>query len=373
MADLNPVLKRTALSRRASIIWAIASKDILDAVKNKTVLSNILTAVFLVAIFRLMPALLNIDGRPNVLVYDPGNSAIVTALEESEEVDLFVYPSRERMERQLGCGDLAPVTELGFVIPEGFDQAMASDRAPVLEGFVAHWTSEADAEALRSMVEERVSSELGRPLRIEVQERRVYPQPDAGGLPLMTSIVLALTVTWMGVGVVPHLMVEEKETRTLDALRISPAGEGEVVIAKALAGLFYCLSIAVVLLVFYRALVASWGLVVAAILVGALFAVAAGLLLGTLFEMRQQLTLWSFVLANLLLVPLFFSLLIEILPAGLVSVLSWMPAAAVGHLLRVSFSAGVPVNQYLPQLALVAGYTLLLLVAVGWALRRRRA
>ena len=106
MTDIHQAPRSFTLTRRASIIWAIAGKDILDAVKNKTVLSNILSAVLFVAIFRLTPTLLGINARPNVLVYDPGDSAVAAALEESEEMDVHLYPSRERMERQLGCGDL---------------------------------------------------------------------------------------------------------------------------------------------------------------------------------------------------------------------------------------------------------------------------
>ena len=141
-------------------------------------------------------------------------------------------------------------------------------------------------------------------------------------------------------------------------------------IAIALTGLFYCLTAAVVVLAFNRALIANWALATLSVVAGSLFAVSVGLLMGTLFEVKQQLTLWGLVVANVLLVPLFLSVLIEILPAGAARLLSWMPVAAVGHLLRVSFSASPPVGQYLPQLALVTGYTLLLLAAVTWGLRR---
>ncbi len=52
------------------IVWAITSKDLIDALKNKNVLSLIITSLFVVIMYRYLPLLTAEDGPPALLVYD---------------------------------------------------------------------------------------------------------------------------------------------------------------------------------------------------------------------------------------------------------------------------------------------------------------
>ena len=54
------------------IIWAITSKDLVDGVKNKNVLGVIIPALFMIVLYRFMPAITAEDGPPALLVYEAG-------------------------------------------------------------------------------------------------------------------------------------------------------------------------------------------------------------------------------------------------------------------------------------------------------------
>ena len=54
-------------------------------------------------------------------------------------------------------------------------------------------------------------------------------------------------ILMMGIFLVPSLLFEEKETKTMQALLVSPASIGQVVVGKALAGAFYILVTAVMM------------------------------------------------------------------------------------------------------------------------------
>ena len=58
------------------IIWAIARKDIVDAIKNKTVLSVLGSVVFIVVMYKFLPYLDGGSELPNLLLYDAGESAL---------------------------------------------------------------------------------------------------------------------------------------------------------------------------------------------------------------------------------------------------------------------------------------------------------
>jgi hypothetical protein len=93
-------------SENLRIVWAIAAKDIVDAVKNKMTLSVVLVVLFMIAYYRFLPVLEGGAELPNVLVYDAGESSLVTALEDSSRLKLYTYPSQEKMEFYLTKGDV---------------------------------------------------------------------------------------------------------------------------------------------------------------------------------------------------------------------------------------------------------------------------
>jgi ABC-2 type transport system permease protein len=353
-------------SENLRIVWAIAAKDITDAIKNKITLGVILPALFMVVFYRYMPTLTNGDDLPNALVYDAGGSSLVAALDNSAALNLYEYPSQEKMESYLANGD---VPELGLVIPPDFDQAREAGGPLEIEGYVLHWVSESDANELRTLVEQEITELAGRPVSIDIEGNTVYPRPDSRGYPFLTSMALIYVTTMIGMTLVPNLMIEEKQTKTLDALLVSPASAGQVVIGKALTGLFYCLIVTGIVFALNQALVANWGLALLAAICGSAFGVALGLLLGSTLEVKQQLQLWAWILILPLLLPVFLSLMDDILPAGVITVFHWIPTVALAKVFRVSFSNSAPLAQFGPELALVAGCAALVLAAVAWVVR----
>jgi ABC-2 type transport system permease protein len=262
------------------------------------------------------------------------------------------------------------VPELGLVIPADFDRAWEGSEIPELEGYVLHWVSESDAEELKSDVEREITELVGRSVQIHIEGNIVYTQPESTGLALLTSLGLILVITMIGVSFTLNLMFEEKQTKSIDALLVSPASSGQIVMAKFLTGLFYCLLGAAVVLSLNRSIITHWWLVILGIVVGSFFTVGLGVLMGSIFEVRQQLVLWGFLLFIPLLLPVFLSVMSDILPKTLIDILSWLPTVALDRLFRISFSAHAPLTQFGPQLLLVVCYAVLLFALVVWVLRR---
>jgi ABC-2 type transport system permease protein len=219
-------------------------------------------------------------------------------------------------------------------------------------------------------VEGELTHLVGRPVRVNLDTSEITPRPDSEGPLFLVAVAILLALTIAGATIVPHLMIEEKQTRTLDALLVSPARSSHLVIAKALTGLFYCLTIGGVVLAFNAAVINHWGLAILTTLLGSLFTVALGLLLGSLFEVKQQLTMWGFVLIAVLLIPVFLSLMRSILPDSVGAVISWIPTVALSTVFRVSFSGGAPLAEFGPQLALVVAWTAPIMAATVWIVRR---
>lgn len=367
MNTKNKPSTSSRLRRNARITWAIAWKDIVEAVKNKNTLAVLLTSLPMIFVYYYLPILPARGKPPFVRVYDAGNSVLVARLENSEVLDVRTYPSEEQMKKGLTSSDLP---ELGLVIPAGFDQALAAGGGAQLQGYVLNWVKQADAEELLLLIEDEVAFQLGQPVPIVLQER-VYLEPDSTGLNTSAGISMVFVVTMVGLILIPHLILEEKKTRTMDALMISPASSGSLVAGKAIAGLFYCLLGAGLALVFYRWLVIHWWLAVLAAVLGALFVISIGLLLGSMIESREQLTMvaWIFILP--LFLPVFLSLMRGLVPDTVIEILRFVPTVVFLNLFRTSCAAVFSLGTVLLQLAYVAAWAAGVMLLVGWYVRRQ--
>ena len=351
----------------ARIVWALTVKDITDALKNRLTLTIVLSALIMAILYHFLPDFSDTGERTNLLVYDAGESALVTTLEDSLYLEIYTYPSPEKMKQVLASGD---VPELGLVLPAGIDQALATGQEPELQGYLVHWVSQADARALQALVEEEILSLAGQPARIDVGGNRVYPRADSGGYPFLTSVALIYVTTIVGMTLVPHLMLEERENKTIDALLVSPAGSGQIVLGKGLTGLLYTMLSIIIVLVMNPALVVNWPLALLAALCGAALGVMLGLLLGTTVKVKEHLAIWLWVLIAPFLLPVFLSMLSGLLPEPAILIIDWMPGVALSRIFRLSFSDTAPLAQFGPELALVAGCTVLVYLLVTWAVRR---
>ena len=354
------------ISDNLRIVWAIAAKDIVDAIKNKAILSTILSALFLMVLYKVMPFLSDAGSPPRLALYDAGSSSLVARLESDAQIDLREMPSRKSMEEYLGYEN---TVVLGLVLPADFDQALASNEQIELDGYVEHWASDAATGEIQSFFEEQLTKLTGTAVRINIESDTVFTQLN-GGQSFIFSLGMIVLLSMFGLSITANLILEEKHTKTLDALLISPASGGQLVIAKALAGLFYCLVAAALILAFNAALVVHWGVVVLGVICASMFTVALGLLLGSIFEVKQQLTLWGFILFQPLLLPVFFSMMDDLVPQSVIAVMRWIPTVALGRVFRVALLDRAPWAQFGPQLLYVAGWAVLVLAVVAWIVRR---
>jgi ABC-2 type transport system permease protein len=356
-----------ALLSSLRMVWAIAAKDVTDAIRNKAILANLATVVFVIVFYRFLPALEGQDELPRLMVFDRGPSSRAAQLEDSAAFRTYIATSAEEVQAFVGRADRA---RMGIVLPPDLDQALAAGRPLTIEGYVPHWASRRQVEELRAFYEAELGAWAGQPVHIRTDGNAVYPQLEWGGLGFFTSLTLVLALTLTGILTVTHLMLEEKQTQTLQALLVSPASIGQVVAGKALAGASYCLVAASGVLILNEPVVTHWGLAILAAGCGTALSVALGLLLGSIFEVKQQLVLWTLLLLNLLLAPVFLEIERELLPQGVSAALRWIPTVALARTLRLSFGDHVPWGSFAANLGLVLAGAAILYAAVGWRIRK---
>jgi ABC-2 type transport system permease protein len=345
------------------IAWAIGSKDIVDAIKNKNTRTNIVVLVLIVVFFYWSSTPRPFDKRIDVVIYDEGHSSLTdlpTQLEDGYSFVFYEASSLQEMERMMGY------KQLGVVVPSDFDQTLQAGGEPELSGYIL-WVHRTRVAELELKYSDKFSELLGQPVRVNIGENIVIPQPDVETSTVQFTILFA--VFWMAITIVPFLMVEEKQNKTMDALLVSPASAVQVVVGKAIAGTFYILLSGGVLFALNWAYVTHWGLALLAFVCTALFSIGVALALGVFIKSPQQMRIWMFPLVAVLLVPAFFAQEPN-LASNLKAIFSWIPTTALVEMTQFALSSHAPLSQLLTNLAIALGSTVLVFAVVIWKIQR---
>lgn len=347
------------------VLWALYRKDFVEALKNKNTIINIGLALAIAVFYKYMAVIFDHGGY--LLVSNSPQSQFVEQLSDSLLYKVSNYDTTDRMLKDLRNGELP---ELALVLPEMIDEKIAAGETISLDAYVLHWvTSEQAAEMVKD-VEAEIIAMTGSTVVIQVLPEKIYPTIESSGSGIPAGMAIVYVMVMVGLLVIPHIMLEEKKNRTLDVLLVSPASAGQVVLAKALVGLTFCLLATGAVLALNAQIIVNWWIAILAVLLGSMFIVCISLMLGTKIEDRGQLSLWGWVLLVPLLVLMFVSVMSDLLPAFLVPILKLIPTATVLHLLLASFAYPVDYLTIAWQLGWLLFWAGLSFMGVVWMVRR---
>jgi hypothetical protein len=208
-------------------------------------------------------------------IYDTANTTLVADLEGSTSLSVQELHSEQEFELAL-CSAIYP--EIGLVIPADIRPTIGGESVE-FQGYSC-WGKRHQASEAQPKLEELLSQSLGMQVEVNIQGNIIYP-PSEGvlyiSLATVNSIVLILMI---GMFIVPNLLIEEKETKTMEALLASPASIAQVVSRKALAGIVYILVSAIIIFLITWTDIIHWDMVLLFVIGSGIFSVAVGLVLG---------------------------------------------------------------------------------------------
>ena len=347
------------------IAWTIAIKDVRDAFKNKATRTNILVLIGLVIFFYWMSNLRPFDRRVNVVVLDEGSSSLQlgrTTLQDGSELDFRQAESIADLEQKMAYQNL------GLVLPEDFDQQRFAGNQINLSGYI-HWAKRGQVTSLEDQYSLMFSELLGVPVVISIGENILLPPYDALGMASTAGFHVFFAIFFMALTVVPFLIIEERQAKTIDALLVSPASPGEVILGKAIAGMILVIAIAGISIILNGSYVIHWGWALLGFTLTALLAIGLALLLGTLIRRPQQVTLWILPVVLLFVVPGFFADEPN-LTAGAKAVMNWLPSVAFNRIIGFSVSDGAAGSIVGVNLAIGIAAIALVYALVIWQIKR---
>jgi ABC-2 type transport system permease protein len=343
------------------IAWAIATKDILDVLKNRYTLINLITVLGIVVFFYWASTVRPWDKRMEVTVFDQGNNNLSSHPAELSDGYSFLFSDASSLDE---LRNNVRFEALGVLVPPDFNQTLSSGEEATLTGYIL-WAFRGHSAELETLYSQKFSELLGQPVRVEINENFIKPDPNIQTNTVNFHILFA--TLFIAITLVPSLMLEEKRIKTMEALLVSPASEKQVVLGKALTGLFYMLLGGVVFFTLNGSYITNWGLALLAFLLCALFAIGLALALGSLVQIPQQLAIWMVPTIFLFIVPAFFANEPFLAP-GVKAAFAWLPTTALVNIFNLSMSSYAPSGQLLFNIIVTVVGIILFFGIVVWKL-----
>jgi ABC-2 type transport system permease protein len=358
-------------------VTAIAKKDFLDALRNARLLVIVLMpigfSVLYSYLFRDTPSTMEI------VFHSPEPSTLETALSGLDSVTLFNVKSLEELEDTLEAEKAA----IGVVLPSGFDQALQDGAMPNVE--LIYPESPEDAVGVERIILQLIEGISGRPPVVDVARRPLRPasvEADEGDQSLLNvfsglDLQSYFIILWVMMGIamngsflVPTLLVEEKDRKTLDAVLVTPAGYADVAIGKVLVGMLYSLLTALIVMSLNNGFVGAVVFSVAVIVLASLALTLIGLLIGGLIDNMSTLNTWGgFIMLPLILPGMLAGIPLDNLSPVLSMPLQIIPTFQMARGFAFALS-GDGAKVWL-SLLILAVECLVLFAAVLWSMRRR--
>jgi ABC-2 type transport system permease protein len=268
----------------------------------------------------------------------------------------------------------------GIVIPAGFDEDVKAGKMPELNVYFNSERGGQRQSAFYQLVESGLRSIAGQttPANIIFTETANTARGESTAASSsfnLTSFYLLLflimSVTMVGVFIVPYILVEEKEKSTLKAILVSPATYTDVVLGKGIVGLFYALLVAAILMAMNNGFTGNVLVTSLAVILGSVFLVLVGLLMGAAFKQLTQVNSWSSIVMVALMLPGMFGDFMPP-PAPVATAMKFLPTHYMTAAITQGMNNTATLTGTMVNLGVLAAMSVIAFAAVIWFLKRER-
>lgn len=347
-------------------ISVLAWKDIIDSIRTPRLLVIIITPLIIALCINLF---FGDKLTLRIGVFSQDDTQLIKNLEQVELVEVRIYNSTETLRESVRNGEIT----VGVDLPANFDTLLINNELPSVNFIVGDNSQESQVGV--TLVQQVIQSLSSNPLPI-ISSTIILKPDTLPGISIREdlsidqyAIVLWLVMGIVGNGVmlVPTLIVEERERKTLDALLLSPLTYTEFAIGKAVVGVVYSIASSVLILLVQGGLSGDIFFIAVLIILGSLSLSFFGVLIGTLVENLHVLNSYGSVFVFLLTLPALIGMLG---PNPFIQYLQILPTYPLvdGIVKTVSGQNQIAI----PSLVLLCIHSALILAAVTLSLKRRQ-
>jgi ABC-type Na+ efflux pump permease subunit len=360
----------------AARIHAIYLKDLRDALRDSRLIIAVLMPLLIGVLYSVM---FKDDTKPTAKLGVVASTAtqlpatLQAATKAAVQLKVQSFADQAALTRQVRDKKV----DVGLIVPDGFDRALKGGASPKLTVILPASPS-FGGDYVAAMLD-RVTQSLAGQVPAATIARMMLPATAGtsdsafaalGARKIFVLVAVILMLAMIAVYALPAVLTEEREKRTMEALTLIASG-AEVIVAKSLFGLTYCVISVPLMLAVTRVVPENVALFVAAIVLTSVTLVGFGLLLGGLMRTQTQLNTWSSIALLPMLVP---SIIVGLpVPGWVEAIVSVIPTAQTMRL-GVNALAGRQLfgAEWL-SVAIILGWAVASYCLVWWRLARQEA
>lgn len=360
-------------------ILAIVRKDALEIALDRAKLAVLVGPIALTLLYLLVGRV--ISGHTTaILVYNPSNSRleqVVGSAFATSHTTQADSPGAVTAAFGSNGSDKKATYDVGLIIPADFEQSLRAGGHPHVELYLNGATITDQQRVLLQAAITNYARTVTAPIPpASLVTAIINPQPTRRSLSFSFSeyysnLVLPISFA-VGITLMPWLLIEEKEKKTLRMLMASPASFSDVALGKVVVTLGCQLAISLLVLAIIGGFIGNTPLMLLYTLLGACFAVVVGLFLGSVLPAASA--------AGGLGIPIIFAFIIPAIFIPLAPYLSGNPILQIIKFLPTYYFADGVFNALHNQgslsgnaldIGVIVGATLVILLLSLWVLRRQ--
>ena len=230
------------------------------------------------AIYLAMPR--SVDEVIGLGLYTPTLTAQITQQLEEESEPLLLVETEEALRKAVLDGEISG----GISLPADIFEQLQTGEQPIVTVYLPSNAPEDLREVMVVLVEAMVLALSGTPLNIEVQEEILGPNLVGQQIPLRDRMlplfaIFALMMETLGLA---SLIAQEIQTRTINALLVTPMGVREVLFSKGITSVLMTFTQSTLLMLIIGGFRHRPMIIIVTLLLGALLVTGIGFLMGAI-------------------------------------------------------------------------------------------
>jgi ABC-2 type transport system permease protein len=213
---------------------------------------------------------------PRLAVVDEGSSQVTAALQASPGIETTVLDDAEQMRVAVEAHDY----DAGLRLPAGLDDDLAADRAATIEFVVSGQSLASTRLVLGVTTLEQLRGASGDADLVEVTVSTVGDEQWVPVDDRVLPLIVIYAVMIAGLFLPASSLVEERGSRTIDAVLVTPARMSHVLLAKGLLGVLLAVLMGWVTLALNGALASEVVGLTLFLVLGGIMMAELGLILG---------------------------------------------------------------------------------------------
>lgn len=351
--------------------WVLTRQEMLNIAHHPYHLVSLAIPIFLSLVFGLFTNALRDADALIVVVYDAADSRLGAALQAWPDVIVDVVDSETAVLKALD-GDATG----GIIIPAGFDTAVAGGQTPVLVTYLNTNARSANIADFKRLLSEEVWAMGGASPPAAVTWEELHGDeanfPIFSGDNYVVAVFLLLGITLTSTGLLAQIITEKRENGALSALLTSPLDHGDLLFGQATAVFIYTVLLAGILILLNRGVIGNVEVTIVATLLTTLVLIGLGVVLGLWSQSKSQCSTYGAVITLILVLPSWFGLIpLADLSALVAFVLRLLPTTYFVNTLLYSLNGQATWSTVGLNLAVIAGFAVVIFGLAGWQLRRR--